>query len=317
MVGLSILLAGLFIYLAIRKLDWDHFAATIRSADYQYLPLLFLWGSLTNWIRANRWRVLLNVEKHVPLKNVFWANMAGYLGNNILPARTGELVRAFYLSKENNIAAPFVLATGLVERLVDLIALILLAILSLQNTGILPEVFRPALNLISSIAATGFLAILVAPYFGRRLVNRIAVPQGPGVSAKSKILNLLIKVIYGIESLHHPKRAASFLLFTGLIWLMDGIGAMILALSLHLQITLAQSLLLLASLGLSSAIPSTPGYVGVYQFVAVIVLQPFGISNADALAFILLLQAVGLLVVFVWGGIAALRATQFSQQQIS
>jgi hypothetical protein len=64
---------------------------------------------------------------------------------------------------------------------------------------------------------------------------------------------------------------------------------------------LGQSLILLSALGLSSAIPSTPGYVGVYQFVAVTVLVPFGFSRAEALAFILISQVLNYLVVSFWG----------------
>ena len=88
---------------------------------------------------------------------------------------------------------------------------------------------------------------------------------------------------------------------TGVIWLADGLGSMLGAYMLRLHLALPQALLLLAGMGLSSAIPSTPGYVGVYQFAAVTVLTPFGFSKSDALAFILVAQALNYLVVTVWG----------------
>jgi uncharacterized membrane protein YbhN (UPF0104 family) len=66
---------------------------------------------------------------------------------------------------------------------------------------------------------------------------------------------------------------------------------------------LAQSFLLIAALGISSALPSTPGYVGVYQFVAVTILSPFGVARESALALILLVQFLNLLVVSIWGGL--------------
>ena len=65
---------------------------------------------------------------------------------------------------------------------------------------------------------------------------------------------------------------------------MDGLGTVLMGVMLNIPITLSQAFVLLAGLGLSSAIPSTPGYVGVYQFVAVTVLAPFGIEAAAALA---------------------------------
>ena len=65
--------------------------------------------------------------------------------------------------------------------------------------------------------------------------------------------------------------------------------------------------LLLASLGLGSALPSTPGYVGIFQFVAVTVLLPFGFSRTDAIAYILVAQAMGYIVIGFWGALGLIR----------
>ena len=109
-----------------------------------------------------------------------------------------------------------------------------------------------------------------------------------------------------------PRRGFPFLLFTILIWFMDGMGMVILASSLSETLSLAQSFLLIAALGISSALPSTPGYVGVYQFVAVTILLPFGIARESALALILLVQFINLLVVSVWGGLGLSLASRMA-----
>lgn len=304
----SILLAGLFLFLAFRKLDWEAFLSALRNANYGFIPLIFIWGSASNWIRALRWRTLLATEKDIRAKNVFWANMAGYLGNNILPARAGELIRAAYVSKENNISASFSLATGLVERFIDLIALVILGSISLTVSGILSKTLQDALKAMSGIAIIGAITLLIVPYFGdsiRRMVDTLPIKH---VAAREKVAGFLNQFLRGIEALHHPKQTLQFLLFTCLIWLMDGIGTIILARALQLDFSLAVSFLLLAGLGLSSAIPSTPGYVGVYQFVAVVVLQPFGIANAKALAFIIFFQIISLISIAIWGGLAIWRS---------
>lgn len=313
MVGASIFLAGLFLYLALRRLDWDHFVAAIRNADYQYLPLLFLWGSLTNWIRAVRWKVLLNAEKEVPIKSVFWANMAGYLGNNIFPARAGEWIRAAYISKENSFFISYSLATGLVERFIDLIALVVLGSIAITIAGILSPSLQEALKVTSAIAILGVVALVLVPYLESRLNQVLVTLPILNEAAKARLEGLLGQFLRGVQALHDPKRAAAFVLLTCLIWLLDGIGVVILAHALHLRFTLTQSFLLLAALGLSSAIPSTPGYVGVYQFVAVIVLQPFGVSNTSAIAFIVFLQVINLLILAFWGGLAFWRASSLTE----
>lgn len=124
----------------------------------------------------------------------------------------------------------------------------------------------------------------------------------------NRILN---QFIGGLMSLQSFSRAARFIALTGLIWLMDALGTVFLAFILKIPLLIQQAFVLLSALGLSSAIPSTPGYVGVYQFVAVTALAPFEISRADALAFILISQILGYLLIGFWG---LLSVWQFNKQ---
>jgi len=255
--------------------------------------------------------VLLSAEKQIPATKVFWAIMVGYLGNNILPARAGELIRAMYVGKENELPTSFALATGIVERLMDLIALVVFGSISLTFSGIVSLQLQGALKLMTVIAIISLGGILSAPYVGKRAIGWISILPYINPSVKGKVEGFLKQFLRGIEALHHPQRAVAFVLYTFIIWSMDGVGAVILSHALHISLTLNQSFLLLAALGLSSAIPSTPGYVGVYQFVAVIVLQPFGVSNANALAFIIFMQLTNLLLLIFWGGIGISRTSTF------
>jgi len=303
----SILLAALFLYLALRGLDWKAFVLTLRSADYIYLPLMFLWGSSSYWIRALRWRILLTAQKQIPVSNVFWANMAGYLGNNILPARAGEFIRAAYLSRQSNISSSFVFATGLVERLMDVIALIILGSVSLSMMELLSPPMKVALQTMGGVGFFGILIVIFLPRFSTHIMKVVAALPWLAAPARLKLAGFLDQFLRGLEALHQFQRIIGFILLTALIWTMDGLGTVFLGRILHLSISLDQAFVLLAGLGLSSAIPSTPGYVGVYQFVAVVILEPFGISRADALAFIFFIQIINLLALLAWGIVALLK----------
>jgi len=303
----SILLAALFLYLALRGLDWQAFVLTLRNADYVYLPLMFLWGSSSYWVRALRWQILLTAEKQIPVSNVFWANMAGYLGNNILPARAGEFIRAAYLGRRNDISTSFVFATGLVERLMDVIALIVLGSVSLSMTNLLFGPIQVALQTMSAISIFGLLVMILLPRFGTRITKVVAALPWLDASTRSKLAGFLDQFLRGLEALRQTQRIIGFILLTALIWSMDALGTVFLSRILHLPISLDQAFVLLAGLGLSSAIPSTPGYVGIYQFVAVVILEPFGIPKTDALAFILFFQIINLLALFAWGIVALLK----------
>jgi len=301
MIIISLILATFFLYLALRNLDWQIFFDTLKNAQYAYLPIVVLWGSTSSLIRALRLRILLTSEKPIPISNVFWANMAGYLGNNILPARAGELVRAAYLARKNSISASYALAVGLVERLMDLIALIVLGSFALSSSGVVSHTFQNALKGVSILGLIGLINIFVLPHFGRFVGHLIMAFPVLKEAHKTKLDHFLQQFLIGLKSLHSFKRVVQFTGLTGLIWLMDAMGTVLLAYILKIPLLLQQAFVLLAALGLSSAIPSTPGYVGVYQFVAVTTLAPFGISKADALAYILISQILGYLVIGFWG----------------
>ena len=112
---------------------------------------------------------------------------------------------------------------------------------------------------------------------------------------------LVGQILLGMGTLHHAGRLFTFLLLTALIWTGDTVGMMIAARAFDIHMSFPVSLLLVAGLGLASALPATPGYVGIYQFAAVTILPPFGIDRNAALAYIIVVQAIAYVVVLVLG----------------
>ena len=134
-------------------------------------------------------------------------------------------------------------------------------------------------------------------------LTRVHLPE----KLRSRLTEMTGQVLLGIRSLHHGARLAGFCSFTALIWFLDAATAVILARALGLNLGFAVALLMITGIGLSSALPSTPGNVGVFQFVTVSVLAPFGFSHSDALAYALIGQAANYIVVAFWGLIAVWR----------
>ena len=110
-----------------------------------------------------------------------------------------------------------------------------------------------------------------------------------------------------MRAVHDARRLSGFVGLALLIWFLDAAGTTIGGAALGLRIPPAVAFLLLAGLSLGSALPSTPGYIGIYQFVTVSVMTPFGFSRADAIAFILVTQAVGYVVIGFWGALGLFR----------
>jgi hypothetical protein len=106
-----------------------------------------------------------------------------------------------------------------------------------------------------------------------------------------------------MRAFHHARRLTGFLALTMLIWCLDAAGTVITGAALGLDIRIGVAFLLIAGLGVASALPATPGYVGIYQFVAVTLLTPFGFSRTAAIAYILVAQALFYVLIAFWGSL--------------
>lgn len=293
-------MAGAFLYLAVRDLDWLTFWDTLKTGDYKIVLLTIPIASFNYFIRAVRWSVFIRSEKKVSLPSIFWANMAGYLGNAFLPARAGELLRSAFLGQKSGLGTSFILATALAERLLDVIALVLIGSIALLGLGSISPLLANAV-LIMAIASVTGLAIIFGASFRQeqilQLIKRLPLPSqiAEWVSRQTS------RFLTGMRSLQSWRRITTFTLLTGVIWFLDAFNTTIGVHIIAQNLSIAQALILLSALGLSSAIPSTPGNLGVYQFVAVAVLMPFGFSRSDALAYILIGQILNYILVSFWG----------------
>lgn len=297
---LGLILAGIFLYLALRGMDWAAFARTLRQANWPILLVAFPVSSLSYWMRGLRWRGLLNTPRPPAASQVFWINMVGYLGNAFLPARAGELVRSYLLGRYASDSTVYALATALTERVLDLVILVTGAAIALYALPGAPVELLAAVQSLAVVAVAALLVIILAPNTGQwlaRLIARLPLPAG----LAARLTGMLENVLRGLASLRSVKRLGGFFLLSIFIWALDTAGCLIFAGVIGQRLTFAQAFLLLACLGISSAVPSTPGYIGVYQFVAVSLLVPFGFLRSEALAYILLLQGMGYLVIGFWG----------------
>ena len=281
-------------------MEWSRVWRTIASARPPYLAAAVGFTVFSFFLRALRWRILLNAEAHFSVGTVFWANSAGYLGNNFLPARAGEVIRSLLISSRSTLSKTYVLTTALGERLMDAIALVLWSSLALMGVTPKPQWMAGVSGTMAVIAGAGAVAIMVLPHTGGLLetvLRRMPLP----VRLRSILLRLAEQILQGLRAFHSWRRFAGFVGLTVIVWMSDSLCAITAARALGITLSFRVAVLLLAALGLSSALPSTPGYVGIYQFVAESVLTPFGISRDAALAFILVLQALGYAVVLVFG----------------
>jgi uncharacterized protein (TIRG00374 family) len=306
--ALAILLAGILLYLALRQVSWSELWQAFQAIRLEYVGLAFFTTTLALAARALRWGVLVSAQKRTSLLSMFWATAAGYMGNNFLPARAGELIRSIMLGKDAGISASFVLATALTERLMDVIALVMIGAWVISTIALaLPSWLYSAIQWMALVGLLALAIFLLAPRLEKWLLKILGFLRLPE-KWQTRLSGLLSQFLSGAKALVHPGRAAAFITLTIVVWAIDGAGNVIFAHGMGLSLGFEQALLLLVALGLSSALPSTPGFVGIYQFVAVTVLPAFGWSPSQALAYILAGQAINVVTISLWGLIGMARA---------
>ncbi len=303
---LSLLIAGILLFLAFRGVSWNEMFETVRRGRFGYLILTSLILSLSYFMRGLRWRFLLSPEKLIAPRTVFWATVVGYLGNNFMPARAGDFIRSVMMGRVAGMSKSYCLATIFIERIIDVIFLVLISLVALLSLKGMPGwLFRvmPTMVVLGLVSVVALFAMPRLEQWFKKGLERLHLPR----SWHTLLNRILEKFLLGMRVFHHRDRALSFIGLTVVIWLNDALVAMEVASAFNLKLTLVQALLLLAALGLASAMPSTPGYVGIFQFVAVTVLVPFNFSRGEALVYIIAFQAVNCAVVIVWGVIGLWR----------
>jgi len=169
----------------------------------------------------------------------------------------------------------------------DAVVLVAIAAATLLLLPVRPGWLSHAAMPFGVVGSLGIAAIAISPRLEHPVAQILSLLPISG-PVRDGVTRVIAGVVTAMRQFHQPARLCAFVSLTGAIWLVDGVTALLAGASLGLALTWPMVLLLNSALGLGSALPSTPGYVGVYQFVAISVLTPFGVSNSSALAYIVI-----------------------------
>lgn len=299
---LTLGISGICLYFAARKIEWQKIWSDLQSLRISVVIAAAAVSSVTLSLRAFRWHQVVKREKDFPFSTTFWSTSIGYLANNILPARAGEVIRSVVLGLGSGIRKSLVLATALTERIIDAGVLLLMAVVMLQFTDRFPQAIRDSWYLLLPIVLVILMAVFVSPFI-EGLLHKLSnvVPANAGI--REKIRGLISGMLDGVRVFHNVKLLFVFLLTSILIWVLDASVFMLIALALGSALAFPQAIIFAAAIGFASSIPSTPGFVGVFQAVAVLLLPVFGIPADRAFLLVSIMQLMGLVTTGCFGGV--------------
>ena len=296
-VGLA--LSAIFLYFALRGLGINEIWEPLKSARYWWLLPGVAVYFVGVWIRAWRWHYLLRPVKPVPTKKMFPIVAIGYMGNNIYPARAGEVLRAVVLKRKEAIPVSASLATVIVERIFDGVVMLGFVFLNLPELATLTGTSGfigniQTLALWGSAAFLGALAVFMLaamfPNQAEKVIDRlieIFLPE----RFREKVQDIIIKFLHGLEALRSPRDAVMVLFTSVVIWLLETGKYWFVMQAFDFQVSFFALMLMNGIVNLATTIPSAPGYVGTFDAPGIAVLSAYGVDQGMAAGYTLVLHA--------------------------
>jgi uncharacterized protein (TIRG00374 family) len=299
--GTAISVAAIAILL--QSVDVGAAIDVLRQADLAPVGLMFVTVFLDVAARGARWRALLEPIRRLSYPRVLGYTYLGYLANNVLPARLGELVRSHALGEGEGLSRPTVLGTVVVERIVDTVIVVALAGLAVVILGV------GGVASTAVVLGAAFVGVLVVALVLAVLSHRL--PGADRVTALAervpRTLDLGRRLRDGLAVVGRPRAIAAALVFSLLAWSASIATFIVGGAAVGVSLTPVQGALLSSGVALATIVPSGPGYLGTFELTAVGIATQFGIDPDAAFAMALLVHALILLVTSIGGGVAALR----------
>jgi len=281
---IGVLISALFIYLAVRKVDLAESLRVLKTVRPVPLGAAAVAYLSAFPVRALRWRLVLQEQKMLSWKEILTPVFVGYMANNLLPARTGEIYRTHFLGRRAQVSRTGVAASIVVERTFDglmLVVVILLVLVLFPHTT-----FLSGAAFVTGLFFVGLAAFILLHTFAVDKSHRLI---GRGLTLLPRVMRerlrdrpeVFLRGIRGISTVRDLTVASGY---TVCIWLLEACAIALVLVSFQISLPLDGFVLVYALVALSTTLPSGPGYVGPYQYAFVLSLGAFAISSETALA---------------------------------
>ena len=285
------IVSAAFLFLALRGIQWSDFAAVLKKTRYSYLTLAIFFTMLGHFLRACRWRFMLNPIKRVPISSLFSATSIGYMTSNLLPARLGEVVRAIAIGRSESISKSAAFATIVYERMVDVFVILIClwwALLKISGPVLLR---KSGFVILAANVAFLILLFILERYREKAGVVLAKIVLILPASARDKITGSSDRFFDGLKVVREGRTLFPIAVISLLVWYCALLGLYFCFGALQMELPQVAAATLVVFIAFGSMIPSAPAYLGTMQYACVLGLAVFGIEKSEALAYSLLYHA--------------------------
>jgi uncharacterized protein (TIRG00374 family) len=317
---LGVLISIGFAYWALSKVDWGDFWDAVRVANYWWLIPGIAVYFVGVWVRAWRWHYLLGPIKKIPTRTMFPITTIGYMGNNIYPARAGEVLRAVILKRREGVSVSASLATIIVERIFDGVVMLAFIFVNLPelakltgSSGLIGNINIQQLAILGTgVFLSALIVFLLAAMFpqftarvGLRLIERFAPKR-----LQPKVTGIMHKFLDGLASLRSPLNVLMVFFTSVIIWLLETGKYWFVMHAFDFSVSFFALMLMNGIVNLATTIPSAPGYIGTFDAPGIAVLTAYGVDPSLAAGYTLVLH------VALWLPITLLGAYFLAQEGV-
>ena len=273
---------------AVWGIDPQQIKESFQRANFWTLPILLLLLFVFYWLKAVRWRMLLEPIKPLSASQVTPAMMIGFMGNNIFPAHLGEFLRVYVLSRQFQIPKTTVLSTVVLERLFDIVAILCFLGIGIYFAPHLPDRYRTLSILMAVVISVTIVILGTYLIWTEAVISLFRKIFGYLRFLPVKLTHLVLEMMQsGAQGMAAMKsiRLSFWIIWTSFAqWAVNGLTVFVALWSFEIDVTPLAALVVLGVTAFGVTVPSTPGFFGVIQLCFWISLQAFGVSKADAFA---------------------------------
>jgi uncharacterized protein (TIRG00374 family) len=296
---LGIIISVIFGLLMLSQIDLDRLGMALHSARYRFLVLAALIQMSTHLVRAWRWRYLIEPIKPVFLFSLLSATSIGFIVNMVLPAHAGEVVRAYVIGRREQVSTMAALATIVMERIADLVSMVLILILVVTA----PDLPVTEGSLAEGLKIGGYFAaslgvVLIGILWGLQaktapMLRFLEPCMGVfPVSWRGRLLAALASFASGLRALRNGRHLVAVFLLSLLLWSLIAVCNLLVFWAFDIELPVVAAFFILVVQILSTAVPSAPGYVGTFHVAVVASLAVFQITPELALSMAIMMHAV-------------------------
>ena len=298
----GIVISIICLYFAFRGINIKESLEVVKNINVLYFVISLILSVVIISLRGLRWECFIPLKKHIKKRTVVMATYIGYMGNNILPAKLGEVARAYILGVKEDVSKSALIASVVTERLFDVITggvILCLSVIFIPN---LPQTVTYAAIALFVLSIVGFLVLIFLVWkrdFAHKVFHKVfgILPKNIG----DKLILFSCNFIDGIGFKNDAKHIFLIFFYTSLYLIGQLLTISFVLMAFDIKASPIIALFMFAVGGFGFAVPSAPSGIGPFEWAIIFGLSLIGVDRTVAAPYALVYHMMGILPIVVIG----------------